>query len=172
LHLRWRKHSCAKDLVRGAEWRTTLLPWLACRFELSGTFWAYSVYTKCYLCLSAVSPLSLNFGTGGSTAGPARAAHFGGATKVPPTGHHSTQMLSCLYRYRRICADVPAGGDTYRPGGGGGCGCTSKEMDPGSPPLKSCTQHRTYDQRLRLHHQDHPCRVIFVLRASSTMATP
>ncbi|TFA98692.1 hypothetical protein CCMA1212_009494 [Trichoderma ghanense] len=32
------------------------------------------------------------------------------------------------------------GGDAYRPGGGG-CGCTSKEMDPGIPPLKSCTHH-------------------------------
>ncbi|KKO97216.1 hypothetical protein THAR02_10678 [Trichoderma harzianum] len=127
LHLRWRKHCCAKSLVRGARWRST--PSLSLKADLS--------------------PLSRTVLYVRSTATPAmqlwhQRFHPRGLHAPPPNmAQYSMQMLLCsACTGTDACADVPGWWSCVS---GGGCGCTSKEMDPGPPPLKSCTQHGTYD---------------------------
>lgn len=137
LHLRWRKRCCAKDLVRGAS-------------SGEARFCASRVLVSAGdACLASPLVIQVWHHTSGPTAGSLR------ATKVP-TGHDTTVQYAD--------AAVPGTGTIasvlmYRPGGGGGCGCTSKEMDPGSSQIMHAAE------RLRLHHLGHPCRVIFVFRA-------
>jgi hypothetical protein len=142
LHLRWRKRCCAKDLVRGASGGEARFCASRVLASAGGAF--------------LVSPLSSKFGT---------------TPAVPQPG------LLAPPRYQRgttpqyADAAVPGTGTIasvlmYRPGGGGGCGCTSKEMDPGS---SSQIMHAA--QRLRLHHRATRAG-LFSYSGPSTMGTP
>lgn len=152
LHLRWRKHSCARGLVRG-----TPVEKHAFDADLS-SLESRTVYD------------------GRSTATPAmqlwhqRFHQRGLVQQRMQQFSYSMQVLCCSYLYHPMLMCL-VGGVVYRPGGGG-CGCTSKEMGPGISSSQIMHAARGCStQRLRLHSLDHPCRVAFVFRAR-TMATP
>lgn len=115
LHLRWRKRCCAKGLVRGA-------PSGEARFCASSVLVLYSVH-RVLAVLFWRSPLVIPVWhhTSGSTAG---SSH---ATKQPRYRRGTTPQ----YADAAVpCTGTIAPASICRPVGGGGCGCTSKEMDP------------------------------------------